>query len=73
MRVEIVHPSQALVYLAAGRDVSEREADIPEVLVILLVTLHVLPLADGLGQVHHAQWDLDLIRNTVLVLRSFPN
>ena len=73
MRVERFHPSQALVYLAAGRDVSEREANISEILIILFVALDIFPLADGLGQVHHAQWDLDLIRNTVLVLRSFPN
>ena len=61
------------IYLAAGRDVSEREADISEILIILLVPLHVLPLADGLGEVHHAQRNFDLARNMILVLGSFPN
>ena len=57
------------LYLAAGWDVSEGEADVPEVLVVLLVPLHVLPLADGLGEVHHAQGDLDL-RQRFLVSQS---
>ena len=49
-----------MFYLAAGRNISEREADIPEILIILFVALDIFPLADGLGQVHHAQRDLDL-------------
>ena len=58
------------LYLPAGWDVSEGEADISEVLIVLLVALHVLPLADGLGKVHHAQRNLDLPRNIGLVLGS---
>ena len=42
-------------YLAAGRDVSEREANISEILIILFVALDIFPLADGFSQVHHAQ------------------
>ena len=56
----IICSCRVLQYLAAGRDVSEREADIPEILVILFVALDIFPLADGLGQVHHTQWDLYL-------------
>ena len=58
--------SSLVWYLAAGRNISEREADISEILIILFVPLHVLPLADGLSQVHHAQGDLDL-RETFLL------
>ncbi len=49
--------------LAAGGNISEGEADVAEVLVVLLVGLHVLPLVDDLGQVHLAQRQLDLNNN----------
>ena len=60
------------VYLATSWDVSEGEADVPEVLIVLFVPLHVLPLADGLGQVHHGQRDLDL-REKCSVFLYFQN
>ena len=37
-----------------------------ERVVVLLVALHVLPLVDGLGQVHLAQRQLDLNKQHVL-------
>ena len=52
--------SSLVQYLAAGRNISEREADISEILVILFVALDIFPLADGLSQVHHAQRNLYL-------------
>ena len=47
-------------YLSTCWDISEGEADVPQVLVVFLVAFHVLPLTDSLGQIHHGQGDLDL-------------
>ena len=49
-----------VLYLATCWDISEGEADVPKVLVVFLVALHILPLTDCLGKVHHGQGDLDL-------------
>ena len=57
-----------MFYLAAGRNISEREADISEILIILFVALDIFPLADGLGQVHHTQWNLYLNNNKLYSL-----
>ena len=52
--------TDAVYYLSTSWYIAQGKADVPQVLVVLLVALDVLPLVDGLGQVHHAQGDLDL-------------
>ena len=48
------------VYLAAVGLVSEGEADIAEILIVLFVALDIFPLVDVLSKVHHAERNLDL-------------
>ena len=52
--------------LSTVGDVSEGEADVAKVLVVLLVALHVLPLVHSLCQVHHGQRDFNLDKQKVI-------
>ena len=67
LRKQGFHQSVQKRDLSAVGDVSEGEADVSEVLLILLVALHVLPLVHRLGQVHHRDRDFNLDKQKLLL------